>query len=722
MAIRAYHLARELDMLGSEFLKLLKERGMDLGSVVAVLDDDMTEKARRVALGEIKIERPTPGRATEPRLPPPIVPAPPRSARPPGAARPGAAPGRRRAPEPRPAQPPRKGIRIFRQKETRERRVDSQRGEEAFAARTLAITVPISLRDFSQQIGVKTNDLLVHLMKQNIRVGINALLDEETVLIMAEAFNRTITVQRKQTMEEELQSITTEAEEEEVEGGETRPPVVTVLGHVDHGKTSLLDHIRKSRVAAGEAGGITQHIGAYRVPVDDKRSITFLDTPGHEAFTAMRARGAKVTDLVVLVVAADDGVMPQTEEALSHARAASVPIVVALNKCDKREANPEKVKQQLASLNLVPEEWGGNTAMMAVSALTGAGVQELLDRMLLEAEVLDLRADPTRNAEGYVVEAHKHPGKGVVATMLVKNGTLRRGDMILAGSSQGKVKSLHDEHGRRLKSAPPSTPVEVTGLDEVPEAGWRFQVVDDSEIARRVASERAQRQREEELAARSHVSFEKLLDRIESQDALELRIVLKADVKGSVEALRGKIDEFAEGEVKVKVLHAGVGAVTESDILLAAASRGIVLGFNVAADAKARAAAEQSGVEIRTYQIIYELLEDLRRVAEGLLPSEVKEVVIGHAQVRQVISVRRTKIAGCMVTDGVARRNAKIRLVRGGIVVLDGGALESLKRFKDDAREVKDGLECGCKLQNFDDIKEGDVIEFYTIEELRRTL
>ncbi|MGH7161922.1 MAG: translation initiation factor IF-2, partial [Planctomycetota bacterium] len=625
---------------------------------------------------------------------------------------------------PRSPQTPRKGIRVFRQKEARERtRPDQGRAEEAFQARTFSVVVPISLKEFGQQIGVKTNELLLHLMKQKIMANPNTMLDEETVLVLADAFHRTVELQRTKTMEDELEELLQVGEKvETAEGAPTRPPVVTVLGHVDHGKTSLLDQIRKTRVAAGEAGGITQHIGAYSVKLPDGRAITFLDTPGHEAFTAMRARGAKITDIAILLVAADDGVMPQTEEALSHAKAAEIPVVVAINKCDKPDAAPERVRQQLAALGLIPESWSGETAMIEVSAATGKGIPELLDRILLEAEVLDLRCAPDRAAEGYVIEAHKQPGKGVVVTLLVKNGTLRRGDVLLAGSCQGKVKSLVDDGGRTLKAAPPSTPVEVTGLDDVPEAGWRFQVVEDPEVAKRAASERAVRRREEDLAAKSHVSFEKLMDRIESQDVSELRLVLKADVKGSVEAIRGKLDELATDEVKLKILHAGVGGINESDVILAEASGGIVLGFHVVPDAKSRAAAETRGVPIRTYQIIYELLDDVKKSLGGLLPTETREVVLGHAEIRQIFPFRKTRIAGCFVTDGVARRSAKARLTRGGVVVWNDGSLESLRRYKDDAREVKEGLECGIKLEGYEDIKEGDILEFYTVEETQRTL
>jgi len=527
-------------------------------------------------------------------------------------------------------------------------------------------------------------------------------------------------VSTAKSVEEELQDLLVTREEQAAEGTH-RSPVVTVLGHVDHGKTSLLDYIRKTRVAAGEAGGITQHIGAYRVKVGEGKMITFLDTPGHEAFTQMRARGAKVTDIAILVVAADDGVMPQTEEALAHAKAAEVPIVVAINKSDKPQANPERVRQQLSKAGLVPEEWGGNVGMIAVSAVTGMGIKELLDRVLLEAEVLDLKADPKSPAEGYVLEAEKHTGKGVVATVLVKNGTLRRGDYLLSGTTQGKVKSLMDDRGKQVKEAGPSAPVEVTGLDDIPEAGWRFQVLRDKELAKKVASERTHRLRSEELAAKAHTSFEKLMDRIGQQDQRELRLVVKGDVKGSVEAIKGKLETLSTPEVQVKVLHLGVGGVSESDILLAQASSALVLAFNVVADAKARGVAERAGVQIRAYQIIYELLDDVKKAVLGLLPTEQEEVVLGHAQVRQLFKHKKRSIAGSMVTDGVARRDAKVRLTRDGRVITDGIELESLRRFKDDAREVKEGFDCGVMLKGYDDLKEGDVLEFYKIEERQRT-
>ena len=707
-------------MSGSELWTLLRQRGLDLPSIMTILDDAAAQKARAVASGEVKITRPVPGEALHISLPPPVVPAPARSVRPATPARPIK---RTPAAAQRLPQSPRRGIKIFRAKETRERRAaDKQKGEDILIGRTIPVTVPIALKDFSQQIGVKTSTLLLHLMKQGVMANPNTSLDEETVLVLADAFKRTVDVTAAKTVEEELEQLLETREAEIGEDLKPRPPVVTVLGHVDHGKTSLLDHIRKTRVAAGEAGGITQHIGAYRVDLARGKSLTFLDTPGHEAFTAMRARGAKVTDIAILVVAADDGVMPQTEEAINHVRAAKVPIVVAVNKCDKADAQPDRARQQLSSANVMPEEWGGDVAMINVSAVTGDGVKELLERVALEAELLDLKASPEHPAEGYVIEARKQTGKGVVATLLVKNGTLRRGDYILSGTTQGKIKSLMDDRGKQVKNAGPSMPVEVTGFDDVPEAGWRFQVLRDKELAKKVASERSQRQRELDLASKAHTSFEKLMNRIESQAMRELRLVVKADVKGSLEALRGKLDAIGTDEVAVKILHTGVGGVTESDVLLAQASEALVLGFHVVPDGKARQTAERTNVEIRTSQVIYELIEDMQRAVEGLLPTETEEIVIGHAEIRTLFRHRKRNIAGCMVTDGVARRDAHVRLSRQGRVILDDAELDSLRRFKDDAKEVKEGFDCGLMIAGYDDVKEGDVLEFYSIEERQRTL
>ncbi len=730
MAIRLYHLASELDVASSELLTLLGNRGMKIPSVMSVMDDSETEKARQVATGRLEIAaKPAPG-MSELKLPPPVVPAPARPIHP--VSRPGArpsgpgAPGQRRYPGGQQRQPQRRGIKIFRQKEARQKsRDDKLRAEELLTNRTIPITVPLSLKEFSQEIGVKTSRLQLHLMREGVMTNPNTSLDEEMVLVLAEAFNRTVEIEAALTIEDKLDELLDTHDEVDESNKSSRPPVVAVLGHVDHGKTSLLDYIRKARVAAGEAGGITQHIGAYQVTLGGKKSkrkITFLDTPGHEAFTAMRARGAQLTDIVILIVAVEDGVMPQTLEALAHAKAAGCPIVVAINKCDRPNSDPERVKHQLATADLAPEEWGGTTAMIPISAITGMGIDDLLERIALEAELLDLKATPDRPAEGFVVEARKQTGRGVVATMLVKDGTLKKGDFLLSGACQGKIKSLTDHTGKRVDTAPPATPVEVTGLDVVPEAGGRFQVILDKGLAKKVAADRSHRQREKEIASKQSTSFERLMHRIGETDMRELRVVLKADVKGSIEALRAKLDEIGNEEVRVKLLHAGVGGITESDVLLAQASEAVVLGFHVVAGAKARAVADEARVEIRTYQIIYKLLEDMTLLAEGMLPSDTEEVVIGHFEIRTLFKHKKRNIGGGMVTDGMARKDAHVRLIRDSRVIIDNGELESLRRFKDDAKEVKEGFECGVMIASYGDIKEGDILEFYILEERKRTL
>jgi len=724
VSIRLYHLAHEMNMHGSDLLQALRERGLPYTSLMKVLGDEEVDRARRVAKGEsaaVAEAGRRPSLTDEIKLPPPVVPAPVRSPRQPPSRQPKRTPLTQR-----PAPTTRRGIKIFKQKEIRERRGDRHgdkaKAEEMFAGRTIPVSVPISLKDFSQEIGVKTNVLLLHLMKQGIMANPNTSLDEETVLVLAEGFNRTVEIQSEKSVEEELEEMLQTDETKPSEELAGRPPIVAVLGHVDHGKTSLLDYIRKTRVAAGEAGGITQHIGAYSVTLPNGQKLSFLDTPGHEAFTQMRARGARLTDIVILIVAADDGVMPQTEEALAHARAANVPIVVAINKCDRAEANADRVRQQLSGLNLAPEEWGGETGMLELSAKTGKGIDALLERLALEAELLDLKASPEKTADGYVVEASKQTGRGVVATLLIKDGTLNRGDYVLCGASQGRVKSMTNDIGKQVKTAPPSMAIQITGLDEVPEAGQRFQVVRNKDLAKKAATQRGFKKREKALAAKAHGSFEKLMDRMGGGGAREQNIVLKADVKGSIEAIRAKLEESGSEEVKVKLLHAAVGGITESDIVLAEASDAIILGFHVVADAKARAAAEAAGVKIRTYSVIYELLDDIHRALEGMLPKDIEEKVIGHAEIREIFMYKKSRIGGCMVLDGLARRTAKVRLSRDGRVLIENGALESLKRFKDDAKEVKEGYECGLKVESFEDIKVGDQLEFYELEEKTRTL
>ncbi len=511
-----------------------------------------------------------------------------------------------------------------------------------------------------------------------------------------------------------------EEETVEEEGLEPRAPVVTVMGHVDHGKTTLLDYIRSTSVAEREAGGITQHIGAYRVILPEGE-ITFIDTPGHHAFTTMRARGAQVTDLVILVVAADDGVMPQTVEAINHAKAAGVPIIVAINKIDKPNANPDRVKQDLAQHGLIPEEWGGETIFVEISAKQGTNVKELLEMVLLQAEMLELKADPHRPAKGTVLEAKLDPKRGPVATFLVREGTLHRSDALVVGLHWGKVRAMLDFQGKPVKETGPSVPVEVLGLTGVPLAGEPFMVVQNERKARAISAERQGKAREIQMG-KPRVSLEELMRQLAEGEAKEFRVLLKADVQGSLEALKDSLKKLSTDEVKVHVVHAGVGGINESDVMLASASKAVIVGFNVRPDTQARRAAEKEGIEIRLYRVIYALLEDVEKVMEGMLEPEYQEVILGRADVRQVFQVPKVgKVAGCYVQEGKITRSAKIRLIRDGVVVYEG-SLASLKRFKEDVREVAAGYECGMGLQDFNDIKEGDIIEAYELEEIARKL
>ena len=500
----------------------------------------------------------------------------------------------------------------------------------------------------------------------------------------------------------------------------TRPPVVTIMGHVDHGKTTLLDSIRKTRVTATEAGGITQHIGAYQIVYNDNR-ITFLDTPGHEAFTAMRSRGAKVTDIAILVVAANDGVMPQTVEAINHAKAAGVPIIIAINKVDLPAANPDRVKQELTEHGLVVEEWGSDTIAVEVSALQGEGIDELLDMILLVAEMEDLKADPERPARGTVIEAQLDRGRGPVATVLISSGTLRVGDAFVVGNECGKVRALVNDQGQNVQEAGPAMPVEVLGIDGVPEAGDPFVVVQDEQTARQVASLQQEKQRERDLSRSSRVSLDDLFQRIQEGEVKELNLVVKADVHGSAEAVRASLEKLSTDEVKVNIIHQAVGAVSESDVLLAAASNAVIIGFNVRPEPNARRAAERDGVDIRVYRIIYNLLDDVEAAMVGLLDPEYKEQVLGRAEVRQTFKVPGAVVAGCYVQEGKIVRSAQIRLLRDNVIIHEG-QISSLRRFKDDVREVAQGYECGIGIERYNDVKEGDVIEAFTMVKVERTL
>ena len=575
----------------------------------------------------------------------------------------------------------------------------------------------ISVADLAHKMSVKASEVIKHLMKLGQMVTINQQLDQETAMILVEELGHTAVAAKLDDPDAFLE------EEHAAQTGELLPraPVVTVMGHVDHGKTSLLDYIRTSRVAAGEAGGITQHIGAYHVDTP-RGMITFLDTPGHEAFTAMRARGAKATDIVILVVAADDGVMPQTKEAIHHAKAAGVPIVVAINKIDKPDTNLERVKQELVGEQVVPEEYGGDSPFVQVSAKTGQGIDALLEQVLLQAEVLELTAPKEAMAKGLVIEARLDKGRGPVATVLIQTGTLKRGDVVLAGASYGRVRAMLDENGKPINEAGPSIPVEIQGLTEVPSAGDEFMVLGDERRAREIATFRQGRYRDVKLSKQQAAKLENMFENMGQGEVQTLPLIIKADVQGSQEALGTSLLKLSTPEIKVQIVHAAVGGISESDVNLAIASKAVLIGFNTRADAGARKLAEHNGVDIRYYNIIYDAVDEVKAAMSGMLAPELREEVIGSAEIRQVfIASKIGTIAGCMVLSGVVRRSARLRLLRENVVIYTG-ELDGLKRFKDDVKEVKEGFECGLNLKGYNDIKEGDVLEFFEIKEVARTL
>lgn len=579
--------------------------------------------------------------------------------------------------------------------------------------RQITITEGVTVRELAEKLDIRAKDLLKTLLDRGIFASINQALDVPTATSLAESFNGIV-----QVVSFEEQLVQDEKVKEERTGNlQPRAPVVTVMGHVDHGKTSLLDAIRETEVAAGEAGGITQHIGAYETRVDGRR-IVFIDTPGHEAFTRMRARGAKVTDIVVLVVGADDGVMPQTEEAISHARAASVPIVVAVNKIDKPDAQPERVKRQLADRGLMPEEWGGDTVMVEVSAKTKKNIPKLLEMILLVGDLRELKADPDAPASGTVLESRVDKGRGPVATVLVQNGTLNVGDVFIVGAVYGKVRAMFDDRGHPIKKAGPSTPVEVLGLQGVPEAGDQFQVADEAK-ARHIVEYRQSKQREASLAktaSSGRLTLDQLHEQLRAGEVKDLPVVIKADVQGSVEVLSEMLPKLSNDEVKLKVIHASVGAVTETDVLLASASNAIIVAFNVRPERKAADLAQREGVDIRPHTIIYELLDELKKAVAGLLAPVIKETYLGRAEVRDTFRVKGVgMIAGCSVQDGILKRDADVRVLRDNVVIYTG-RLISLRRFKEDVNEVRQGFECGAGISNFSDVKVGDVLECFKME------
>ncbi len=569
----------------------------------------------------------------------------------------------------------------------------------------------INVKEFAALIKREVNEVIKALFMLGVMVTINQDIDYDTAQLIGDEFGVQVGLKALEQDPTEIPEI-----EDDPDKRLPRPPVITVMGHVDHGKTSLLDAIRKTNVTAREAGGITQHIGAYKVNYQGQQ-IVFLDTPGHEAFTAMRARGAQVTDVAILVVAADDGVMPQTLEAINHARAAKVPIIVAINKIDRPEANPEHVKQQLAEYDLVPEDWGGDTIMVPVSAYKKTGITDLLEMILLVAEMQDLKANPELPARGTIIEAQLDKGRGPVATVLIQRGTLRIGDTIIAGTAYGKVRAMINDCGEKVKTAPPSTPVEVLGLSDVPNAGDMLDVTDER-IARSVAEKRIAKKREEEMQSTSKVSLEDIFKRIKEGELKELNIVVKADVQGTIEALEGSLQKIKNDEVKVVVVHSGVGSITESDVMLASAANALVIGFNVRPDANARKSAETEKVDLRTYRVIYDAINDVEDAIKGMLAPKFKEVIQGRVEVRQLITISKLLIAGCYVLEGKVTNSSKVRVVRDGIVVHEGG-IDSLRRFKDDVKEVAQGYECGITLDKFRDIKEGDIFEIFDTEEIK---
>ena len=577
----------------------------------------------------------------------------------------------------------------------------------------------ITVKEFSDKLKKPITEVIKQLMFMGVMAAINQDLDLSTAEKLAEKFGALVATKDKNTSGVSEENEMNEEDDVEETEGEKRPPVVTVMGHVDHGKTSILDAIRKAKVTSTEAGGITQHIGAYTIEIN-KEKITFLDTPGHEAFTTMRARGAQITDIVILVVAADDGIMPQTKEAINHCKAANVPIIVAINKIDKPGANIDRVKQELTEFNLLAEDWGGTTITVPVSAHTEEGIDSLLEMILLTAEMEELKADPNRSAKGTVIEAKLDKGRGPVASLLVQNGTLKVGDSIIVGSTYGRIRAMFDDKGNKIKVAGPSIPVEILGLSEVPDAGDRFNVVKDEKTARNMAESRKEKVREEHINSTNRVSLEDLYNQIQEGKVKELDVIVKADVQGSVEAVKQSLEKLSTDSVKVRVIHGAVGAITETDVTLATASNALVIGFNVRPSTTAAALAEKEGVNIRSYRIIYDAIEDIKSAMIGMLDPEYKEVILGTAEVRLTYKISSVgTIAGCYVLNGKMVRNSSVRIIRDGIVIFES-ALSSLKRFKDDVKEVATGYECGITIEKFNDIKEGDHIEAYAMEEIKR--
>ncbi|MCF8008442.1 MAG: translation initiation factor IF-2 [Halanaerobiales bacterium] len=674
--IRVYKLANNLNMESKELIKILNTLGIEVSSHMSTVEDETAElvkemvKEEKVKEKEVELEE---TKESEEKI---------------------------------------------KEKVEKEEEIEVNKKEENYTK----VTEGITIRELSEKIDYPANNIIKAMMQLGIMTNVNYSLDEDEIQILKDELGLEIKVTDQ--IEEEIEEdpeLKINRIVDKPEDLKLRPPIVTVMGHVDHGKTTLLDVIRKSRVAEGEAGGITQHIGAYQAHYKDKK-ITFIDTPGHEAFTAMRARGAQLTDIVILVVAADDGVMPQTIEAINHAQAAGIPIIVAVNKIDKPNAQPDRVKQELTEHGLVPEDWGGNTVCVNVSALKGENIDELLEMVTLVSEVEELKANPDRIADGVIIESELDRGRGPIATVLVKNGTLEVGDYLIAGSISGRVRAMLDEHGERVEKAIPATPVIVLGFDDVPEAGAFVRVMKNERRAKELAEKRKEKRHEERLKKDSKVSLEDLYRDIQEGEIKELNVIIKADVQGSIAALENSLLNIKSDEVSVNIIHTGVGAVNETDVNLASASNAIIIGFNVRPGTNARKAAEKEKVEIKTYRVIYKVIEDIRNAMSGLLEPEYKEIIVGRVEVRDTFKVPDVGIvAGAYVKEGEVNRNDNVRLIRNGVIVHEGD-ISSLKRFENDVREVKEGYECGIGIDNYNDIKVGDVFEIYRYKEIERSL
>jgi len=696
--VRVYELAKELGTTSKKLIEVMENMDISVNNHMSTLSDDEAKRVMAILTGQVDGKPPK-----EPAKE--IVKKPEKKVEETKKAAP--AVKKKDKPEVEEKAVPSRKARKAIQEEKRAAALKAQRPK-------IRLEGQVTIAELAGHFDATPAQLITYLMEMGVMANVNQPLTSDSIELLAEEYGFDLDY-----IEDPVEEVLLALEDLDKKKEILRKPVVTVLGHVDHGKTSLLDTIRNTKVTAGEVGGITQHIGAYQVKVNDKK-IVFLDTPGHEAFTAMRARGAQVTDIAILVVAADDGVMPQTIEAINHAKAAQVPILVAINKIDKPDANPDRVKQQLSDYGLVAEEWGGDTIFVQVSAIRGDGLEELLEMILLLAEVGELKANPERAARGTVIEAKLDRGRGPVATVLVQDGTLRVGEPIICGSIAGKVRAMINDRGERVDEAGPSTPVEIQGLNDVPMAGDRFQVVSDDRVARQVAEKRAFKLREASRRVQ-RITLDDLFKQIQEGEVKDLNLILKGDVQGSVEALQDALFKLSLEEVQIKIIHTGVGSINESDVMLASASNAIVIGFNVRPDNNARKLAEADQVDIRLYRIIYEAIEDIKAAVTGLLKPIMKEVILGQAEVRQLFKVSRLgSIAGSYVIEGKLTRNAMIRVIRDGTVILDGGRIESLKRFKDDVREVLTGYECGILLENYNDLHEGDIIEAYVMEQVAR--